>query len=395
MKFNDATKYAIKNINNRKIKTAITIIILTFLNFIMLLSISIGINTKSSVKTNYLKSFQKNGYEIIVNGMFDDTNLYQYTQIQNQMDKNSSNISLVYSYCSDILFYDFKYSNIELPFEFKNSNDIILTSDYMEDYSVGDEFDYTIRAYNSIASVSFNVIGFSEELESPVADLNYLVHNINIDEFYISFTANRKLNINDLNKTYNLYNFINKMEHSYVTCEFLDGYGPNIKKATLFETAAILIALILMISMIFTILNILISNFNSDKVLYANILVLGEHKKNIAKIATFDIILNIFISTFFSTIIEFLISKPIRKIIKIFVEFIFRDDITFLAIDKIYINSRTPLYIPFIIFIFNSIIILLCLFIKFKSLYKKGTATLMKEVSEWKLLINFIFQIRY
>lgn len=382
MKINDAAKYSLKNIKNRKFKTVITIIVLTFLNFIMLFSITLGINTKSSVESNYLKSFQKNGYEIIVNGIPEDTSSYQYTQIQEQMDKNRENISVVYSYCSDILFYDLTYSNITLPYQL-NTNGIILTEEYQENFKVGDEFEVVLRGYNNISNAVFNVVGFSSDIESPIADLNYLVFNIAMDKFYIKFTPNRTLSLNDLNKSYDLYNFINKMgKHSYVNCVFLDNYGPNIKKATFFEMASILIAIILMISTISSILNILISNFNSDKELYANLLILGESKKSIAQIAIFDVVLNVFISTIFASSIELLMLKPTKKILKIFVEYIFTEDITYLGNDKVFINLNPHIYIPFILFLFNCIIILLCLFIKFKSLYKKSPAIVMKEVSE-------------
>lgn len=378
MRIIDAIRYGLKISFTKKIKTIITIIIFAFLNTIMLTLSNIGINTYDNVSYNYLNGLNTNGYQFIVEGLNgQNTSKSTYDNICEILNNNKSNVSQVYMENQDIIFYDYNYSSIKNPLI--NKNDIILTKDYMDDYSVGDNIEINILAYNSGINVTFNVLSFSDEYELPVADLNYVLDYISLDKFYIEGLTKSYLK-SDLKKTYEMYKDIKDINSMKVQCGFFETYAKNKLHGKIIMYILFIITFLLMLSTIGVVFNIIIVNFNSNKTFYAEMIIVGAKKNNIIFLFMLDIFINIFLSSLIGLLIGYALTNMGSDMTSTFIEYLIGNDLGYVGLQSISIKYKVYLIIPAILlFIYFTIAMILSM-LKITDIYNDDKSLLLKEI---------------
>jgi hypothetical protein len=379
MRIIDAIRYGLKISFTKKIKTIITIIIFAFLNTIMLTLSNIGINAYDNVSYNYLNGLNTNGYQLIVEGINgQNTSKSTYDNICEILNNNKSNVSQVYMENQDIIFYDFNYSSIKNPLI--NKNDIILTKDYMDDYSVGDNIEINMLAYNSGINVSFNVLSFSDDYELPVADLNYVLDYISLDKFYIEGLNDKSYLKSDLKKTYEMYKDIKDINSMKVQCGFFETYAKNKLHGKIIMYILFIITFLLMLSTIGVVFNIIIVNFNSNKTFYAEMIIVGAKKNNIIFLFMLDIFINIFLSSLIGLLIGYAFINMGSDMTSTFIEYLIGNDLGYVGLQSISIKYKVYLIIPAILlFIYFTIAMILSM-LKITDIYNDDKSLLLKEI---------------
>lgn len=379
MRIIDAIRYGLKISFTKKIKTIITIIIFAFLNTIMLTLSNIGINAYDNVSYNYLNGLNTNGYQFIVEGINgQNTSKSTYDNICEILNDNKSNVSQVYMENQDIIFYDYNYSSIKNPLI--NKNDIILTKDYMDDYSVGDNIEINMLAYNSGINVSFNVLSFSDDYELPVADLNYVLDYISLDKFYIEGLTDKSYSKRDLKKTYEMYKDIKDINSMKVQCGFFETYAKNKLHGKIIMYILFIITFILMLSTIGVVFNIIIVNFNSNKTFYAEMIIVGAKKNNIIFLFMLDIFINIFLSSLIGLLIGYALTNMGSDMTSTFIEYLIGNDLGYVGLQSVSIKYKVYLIIPAILlFIYFTIAMILSM-LKITDIYNDDKSLLLKEI---------------
>lgn len=382
MRIIDAIRYGLKISFTKKIKTIITIIIFAFLNTIMLTLSNIGINAYDNVSYNYLNGLNTNGYQLIVEGLNgQNTSKSTYDNICEILNNNKSNVSQVYMENQDVIFYDFNYSSIKNPLI--NKNDIILTMDYMDDYSVGDNIEINMLAYNSGINVSFNVLSFSDDYELPVADLNYVLDYISLDKFYIEGLTDKSYLKSDLKKTYEMYKDIKDINSMKVQCGFFETYAKNKLHGKIIMYILFIITFLLMLSTIGVVFNIIIVNFNSNKTFYAEMIIVGAKKNNIIFLFMLDIFINIFLSSLIGLLIGYALTNMGSDMTSTFIEYLIGNDLGYVGLQSISIKYKVYLIIPAILlFIYFTIAMILSM-LKITDIYNDDKSLLLKEIKIW------------
>ena len=180
---------------------------------------------------------------------------YQINQIKNYRD--NTYISYMCAPTNNIDFYNLELSFDSLRFleKIKKQNDIILPMDDSSDYNVGDIYEATVAGYNyEKYNNQFEVVGFSEEIEKPVASIDYILDISLLSKLLIVGNPDEDLDKKDLYSLEKFYDNLLDIKNIDFESNFISNFKTDKSKAKVLVLIFCIGALLVLLSTLSVIL---------------------------------------------------------------------------------------------------------------------------------------------
>lgn len=380
MRIIDAIRYAFLNIKQRRLSSLISFLTVGFLSMSIMIILFIGLNTYNDVTFNYTKAYRDNGYSFYISASSSGIGEYQINQIKNYRD--NTYISYMCAPTNNIDFYDLELSFDSLKFleKIKKQNDIILPMDDSSDYNVGDIYEATIAGYNyEKYNNQFEVVGFSEEIEKPVASIDYILDISLLSKLLIVGNPDEDLDKKDLYSLEKFYDNLLDIKNIDFESNFISNFKTDKSKAKVLVLIFCIGALLVLLSTLSVITNVIFLDIDSNKSLYVILRVDGASKNDLRKVAFSDIFLIVLLSTVFGFFLSIAFIFLYSNVSNDFTSYIIGNHLN-AYLEEIKYSSNITWFIPFVVFLIMIAVILLSSAKRIKMIYDVEPSLLVKEV---------------
>lgn len=345
MKFKDFIKMSLTNFKNDIIKKIFTIIIIVIIQSLITFMLVFGVNISSNFQTSYRDFLSSDVIKLENEEGFSEETTSQILYLINANKYNKN----IYSIIDNKLICDF---NNYYKYDFKllkanaNSNAIILSDIYRNDYKIGDDFIDNGKIYN--------VIDIDNIEYDYIIDLNdyytdSLIYNLNVSYNYKTH--------DNLAKVYDEFstlksNLLLDFKPYIDNVSFSLDENIYIKINAITNTSLIVFVIISIILLFFTIGTITNSFYislyqNSKK--YGMYRSLGMKKRDLNRLIYFELILILIITTIISTIIIVVLYSSFKTITRDFLILIDEVFIDYSSLEYFHYNFKFPVYIPILV----------------------------------------------